>query len=158
MIKDGIIISKKSTNRYDSFYRKLSTDNDNINPSQQPSATNTPSRFLSDTFTAPQNNIKTSVIDKIKNVQQSEDAKLEAQLSALKSYVICEISALVQKIEQISESLNNLKQNDNRNTNMLENNISFIQQELRSMHELIKYCRPMTKSGMSKFLNYKNVR
>ena len=32
------------------------TDNDNINPSQQPSATNTPSRFLSDTSTHPQEN------------------------------------------------------------------------------------------------------
>ena len=109
MIKDGIISNKKSPNEYDSFYRKLSTDNDNINPSQQPSAINTPSHFLSDTFTPPQNNIKTPVIDKIKNVKQSEDAKLEAQFSALKSYVICGISALVQKIEQISESLNNLK-------------------------------------------------
>ena len=35
MIKDGIIINKKSPNVYDSFYRKPSTDNDNINPSQQ---------------------------------------------------------------------------------------------------------------------------
>ena len=138
MIKDGIIINKKSSNGYDSFYRKLSTDNDNINPSQQPSAANTPSRFLNDTFTPPQDNIKTPVIEKIKNVQQSEDAKLEAQFSALKSYVICEISTLVNKIEQISESLNNLKQNDNRNTDMLEYNISFLQQELRSKDELIK--------------------
>ena len=138
MIKDGIIINKKSSNGYDSFYRKLSTDNDNINPSQQPSAANTPSRFLNDTFTPPQDNIKTPVIEKIKNVQESEDAKLEAQFPALKSYVICEISTLVNKIEQISESLNNLKKNDNRNTDMLEYNISFLQQELRSKDELIK--------------------
>ena len=116
MIKDEIIINKKSPNGYHLFYRKLSTDNNNINPSQQPSARNTPSRFLSDIFTPPQDHIKIPVIDKIKNVQQSEDAKLEAQFSALESYVICEISALVQKIEQISESLNNLKQNDNKNT------------------------------------------
>ena len=45
IIKDGIIINKKSTNWYDSFYRKLSNYNDNINPSQQP-ATNTQSHFL----------------------------------------------------------------------------------------------------------------
>ena len=134
MIKDGIIINKKSPNGYDAFYRKLSTDNHNINPSQQPSATNTPSRFLSDTFTPPQDNIKTPVINKIKNVQQSEDAKLDAQFPTLKGYVMCEISALVQKTEQISESvnttLNNLKQNDNRNNDTLEDNISFLQQEL----------------------------
>ena len=39
------------------------------------------------------------------------------------SYVMCEICALVQKIEQNPErfntTLNNLKQNDNRNTDML---------------------------------------
>ena len=66
---EGIILQMKSANGYDSFYRKLITDNDNINPSQQPSATNTPSRFLSDTFTSPQDNIKATVIDKIKHVQ-----------------------------------------------------------------------------------------
>ena len=59
---------------------------------------------------------------------------------------MCEISALVQKIEQISKSDNstliNLKQNDNRNAgNMLENNISFLQPELWSKDELIKSLR-----------------
>ena len=59
---------------------------------------------------------------------------------------MCEISALVQKIEKISKSdnstLNNLKQNDNRNAgNMLENNISFLQPELWSKDELIKSLR-----------------
>ena len=69
MVKDGIIRrrNKKSRNGYDSFYRKLSTDNDNINPSQQPSATNSPPRLLSDTFTPPQDNIKTAVFVKITN-------------------------------------------------------------------------------------------
>ena len=56
-VKDGIIIiNKKSPNEYDSSCRKLSTDKNNINPSQQPSATNTPFRFLSDTFTPQQDN------------------------------------------------------------------------------------------------------
>ena len=53
MIKDGIIINNESRNGSDSFYRKVSTDNDNIDPSQQPSATNTPYRFLNDTFVSP---------------------------------------------------------------------------------------------------------
>ena len=125
MIKNGTIKNRKSSNGYDSFYRKLSTDNDNINPSQQPSATNTPFRFLKDTFTPSQDNIQTPVIDKIKNVQKSEDvSKLETQFSALKSYVMCEISTLVRKIEQISKSVNttlsSVKQNDNRNTVLLQ--------------------------------------
>ena len=38
--------------------------------------------------------------------KREDVSKLEAQLlSALKSYVMCEISTLVQKIEQISESV-----------------------------------------------------
>ena len=143
MVKDGIILNKKSPNGYDSFYRKLSTDNDNINPRQQPSVTNTPFRFLNDTCMPPQDNIQNPVIGKIRNVQQSEDvSKLEAKFSALKSYVMCRISILVQKIEQISENastmLSNLKQNDNRNTVMLEKNNSFLQKELRSKDGLIK--------------------
>ena len=32
----------------------------------------------------PQENVQTLVIDKINNVQQSEDAKLEAQISTLR--------------------------------------------------------------------------
>ena len=44
MIKNEIVINKKSPNGCDSFYSKLSTDNENINPSQQP-ATNTSSRL-----------------------------------------------------------------------------------------------------------------
>ena len=55
---------------------------------------------------------------------------------------MCKISALAQKIEQISENfnttLNNLKQNDDRNTDMVENNISFLQQELWSKDRLIQ--------------------
>ena len=55
---------------------------------------------------------------------------------------MCEISTLAQKIEQISENfnttLNNLKQNDDRNADMVEYNISFLQQELRSKDELMK--------------------
>ena len=76
IIRDGVIRNKKLPNGYDSFYRKLSTDNDNIKPSQQLSEANTPSRFLRDTFTPPQDNMQTPVIDKIKNVQQSEDARV----------------------------------------------------------------------------------
>ena len=56
-VKDGIIINTKSPNKYDSSCRKLSTDKNNINPSQQPSATNTPFHFLSDTFTPPQDKV-----------------------------------------------------------------------------------------------------
>ena len=144
MMKDGIIIiNKKSPNGYDSFYGKLSPDNDNINPNQQPSTTNTPSRFLNETFTPSQDIIQTPIIGKIKSVQQSEVVlKLGAPFSALKSYVMCKISTLVKKIEQISESVNttlsDLKQNDNGNTRNVGKNISFLQQEPRSKDELIK--------------------
>ena len=49
---------------------------------------------------------------------------------------MCEISALAQKTEQILENfnttLNNFKQNDDRNTNMVRNNVSFLQQTART--------------------------
>ena len=45
MIKNEIKINTKSPIGYDSFYSKLSTNNENINPSQQPSAANTSSRL-----------------------------------------------------------------------------------------------------------------
>lgn len=53
MIKDGIKLIKKLSN----VITETNTDNDNIEPSQQPAATNTPSRFLNDTLTPPQDNI-----------------------------------------------------------------------------------------------------
>ena len=76
-------------------------------------------------------------------MQESEDvSKPQAQISALKNCVICEISILVQSVEQILESVNtafsNLKQDDDKNTVMLEKSISFLQQELRSKDEIIK--------------------
>ena len=76
-------------------------------------------------------------------MQESEDvSKPQAQISALKNSVICEISILVQNVEQILESVNtafsNLKQDDDKNTVMLEKSISFLQQELRSKDEIIK--------------------
>ena len=76
-------------------------------------------------------------------MQESEDvSKPRAQISALKNCVIYEISILVQNVEQILESVNtafsNLKQDDDKNTVMLEKSISFLQQELRSKDEIIK--------------------
>lgn len=76
-------------------------------------------------------------------MQESEDvSKPQAQISALKNCVIYEISILVQNVEQILESVNtafsNLKQDDDKNTVMLEKSISFLQQELRSKDEIIK--------------------
>ena len=49
---------------------------------------------------------------------------------------------ILQNVEQILESVNtafsNLKQDDDKNTVMLEKSISFLQQELRSKDEIIK--------------------
>ena len=74
---------------------------------------------------------------------------------------MCEISALAQKIEQISKNfnttLNNLKQNDDRNNNMVENNFSFLQQELRPKDELIKSLMD-TQTVVKLFENKTNLR
>ena len=63
---------------------------------------------------------------------------------------MCEISALAQKIEQISKNFNTtLKKNDDRDTNMVENNVSFLPQELRSKDELIKSLSTLKQGFLS---------
>ena len=76
-------------------------------------------------------------------MQESEEvSKPQGQISALKNCVVCEISILVQKVQQILESVNkafsNLKQDYEKNTVVLEKSISFLQQELRLKDEIIK--------------------
>ena len=57
--------------------------------------------------------------------------KLEAQLSAIKNYVNCEVSILTNKIESISKDfekrINILQGTENINTEILKQNIFFLQ-------------------------------
>ena len=72
----------------------------------------------------------------------SKPFQIEAQLSALKSYVNCEISSLHSKIESISQSLQvTLKvfqERENKTNEIFHQNMTFLQNELLTKNEIIK--------------------
>ena len=65
--------------------------------------------------------------------------KYEAKLSALKSYVQCELSILHNKIDRFMETCNNTTLNfETKPYEILQDNIKFLQNELLSKNEIIK--------------------
>ena len=64
--------------------------------------------------------------------------KVEAQVTALKSYVKCGISSINNKIESLFECLNKISSNEKKTLEILQENISFLQKELTSKDEIIK--------------------
>ena len=68
--------------------------------------------------------------------------QIEAQLSALKSYVNCEISSLHSKIESISQglqvTLKVFQERENKTNEIFDQNMTFLQNELLTKYEIIK--------------------
>ena len=68
--------------------------------------------------------------------------KKEAQLSALKSLVNCEILIIDKRLNTFSDTLNhvlkNLEVSQNSNTDLLKENVEYLKKELNSKDELIK--------------------
>ena len=68
--------------------------------------------------------------------------KTEAQLSALKSLVNCEISIIDKRVNNFSDTLNyvlkKLRSYPKSNTDLLKENIEYLKKELNSKDELIK--------------------
>ena len=70
--------------------------------------------------------------------------KIEAQLSALKSYVDCELSTLTSKIDAFSDSLKhalaNLQKRESicANTDLLQQSIASLENELKSKDRIIQ--------------------
>ena len=77
-----------------------------------------------------------------KNDLRKHISKLEAQLSAVKSYVNCEVSILTNKIESISndfeQRINNLLGKEKSKLEILQQNMTLLQNELLSKNEIIK--------------------
>ena len=75
---------------------------------------------------------------------QKSMLKIEAQLSALKSYVDCELSTLTSKIDAFSDSLKhalaNLQKRESNcaNTDLLQQSIASLENELRSKDKIIQ--------------------
>ena len=68
--------------------------------------------------------------------------KLEARLSSIKSYVNCEVSILTNKIESFSNDfekrINTLQGKEKSKIEILQQNMTFLQNELLSKNEMIK--------------------
>ena len=67
--------------------------------------------------------------------------KAEAQISALRSYVKCEISGLNNKMDSLNERLNYLMYNEtshNKTFELIQESVTFLQSELRSKNQIIK--------------------
>ena len=65
--------------------------------------------------------------------------KYEAKISVLKSYVACELSTLYNKTDRFMETFNKTISNfETKPYEILQDNIEFLQNELRSKDEIIK--------------------
>ena len=64
------------------------------------------------------------------NSSKNDILKVEAQLSALKSYVNCELSILRNQIESFTKDTKISLDHENRNIDALHKNIAFLQNEL----------------------------
>ena len=77
--------------------------------------------------------------------------KIEALITALKSYVSCEISMINAKLTSFSEHINktisNLNHRENKHLESLHDNISFLQKEFFLKNEIIKSLAE-TQAGM----------
>ena len=77
--------------------------------------------------------ITTSNLNDTSNLTKKTILKIEAQLSALKSHVDCELSTFTSKIDAFSDSLKNTLENLHKrnssysNTNLLQQNITFLE-------------------------------
>ena len=76
-----------------------------------------------------------NILDKLSTNQDME--KIEAQLIAMKSYIKCEISNIGQKIKSLCECFNGVKETEKSNE-VLQKNVTFLQNELIKKDEIIK--------------------
>ena len=74
-------------------------------------------------------------MDKLSTNQDME--KIEAQLIAMKSYIKCEVSNIDQKIKSLYECFNGVKETEKSNE-VLQKNVTFLQNELIRMDKIIK--------------------
>ena len=72
------------------------------------------------------------------NSSKNDILKVEAQLSALKSYVNCKLLILRNQIESFTEHTKLSLGHENRNIDALHKNISFLQNDLTEKNKIIK--------------------
>ena len=158
MIKLNLIFNKKTDQGLDSFYKTTEkseeipldlsylTESNHSNIGEENSQYDL-SEILSQPAIPIEQNIQTPSIQSTQNVptetvNEQLIWKIEAQLSALKSLVNCEISIIDKRLNTFSDTLNhvlkNLEVSQNSNTDLLKENVEYLKKELNSKDELIK--------------------
>ena len=158
MIKLNLIFTKKTDQGLDLFYKttekseEISFDLSYLTESNHSNIGDENSQYdLSEILSQPaipiEQNIQTPCIQSTQNllmetVNEQLIWKIEAQLSALKCLVNCEISIIDKRLNSFSDTLNhilkNLEVGQNSNTDLLKENVEYLMKELNSKDELIK--------------------
>ena len=99
-------------------------------------------QFIYSTVTTPAKENDMNFKNCENNDLKKHISKLEAQLSAIKSYINCEVSVLTNKIESISndfkQRINTLLGKEKSKIEILQQNMTFLKNELLSKNEIIK--------------------
>ena len=116
-------------NNANNYVKKLNSVNPNLtNSLVTPNATLTGSNKNTSIETLPLCNFRSGIL--IMNSSKNNILKVEAQLSALKSYVNCKLSILRNQIESFTEHTKSMMGHENRNIDALHENIAFLQNKL----------------------------
>ena len=98
-------------------------------------------QFIHTTVTAPAKENDMIFKNSENNNLKKHISKLESQLSAIKSYVNCEVSVLTNKIESVSNDfekrINTLLGEEKSKYEILQQNMTLLQNELLSKNEII---------------------
>ena len=152
--KENVIINKKTPSGFDSFFRNNAPLNEEtmssviVDKSQDKNEVildelvtfrhPTPQVHNDTDTTLPQNTF--TPVEKPE--PEMSTVKIEALITALKSYVSCEISMINAKLtsfsEHIKKTISNLNHREDKHLESLQDNISFLQKELLMKNEIIK--------------------
>ena len=154
LMKENLIINKKTPSGFDSFFRNNAPLNEETMSSAMEDKSqdkNEVTRDESVTFCHPtpqvHNDTDTPLPQNTFIVAQKPESdmstvKIEALIMALKSYVSCEISMINAKLtsffEHINKTISNLNYRQDKHLESLHDNISFLQKELLIKNEIIK--------------------
>ena len=123
-----------NSNAEENFFSELINSQTTPNGAQNINETCPP---MNQTLSTPHSdNIMTNDINN--PIPRNNAWKYEAKISALKSYVQCELSTLHNKIDRIIETFNKTISNfEAKPYEILQGNIEFLQNELRSKMKLL---------------------
>ena len=154
LMKDNLIINKKTTSGFDSFFRNDAPLNEETMPNIIIDNSQDNDEVIIDELvfplqTTPQlhNEIDTPSLQNSftpakKTESDMSTVKIEALITAVKSYVSCKISIIHDKLtsfcEHINKKLSNLNHRQDKHLESLQDNNSFLKKDLLMKNEIIK--------------------